>query len=57
MTTPKIFIPKKLEPKKLDIDGAPIDLQEFYGGVTHPDTGKTITSYRKLMVIPSLKET
>ena len=32
-----------------------IDQQEFCAGVTHPDTGETITSYKKLMQIPALK--
>ena len=32
-----------------------VDPQEFSAGVTHPDTGKTITSFRKLMKMPALK--
>ena len=57
METPKIFSPNKLTPATLSAtDNGSIDLQEFCGGVTHPDTGETITSYRKLMKIPSLRK-
>ena len=32
-----------------------VDPQEYCAGVTHPETGKTITSYRKWMQTPALK--
>ena len=36
-------------------NGDYVDPQEFCAGVTHPETGETITSYKKLMQIPALK--
>ena len=33
-----------------------VDPQEYCAGVTHPETGETISSYRKLMQIPELKQ-
>ena len=38
------------------MDKRNIDLQEFCGGVTHPETGATITSYKQLLKIPSLRK-
>ena len=32
------------------------DIQEFCGGVTNPETGKRITSYKTLLKIPELKD-
>ncbi len=56
LEAPKIFTPHSLEAATLSVPEGSIDLQEFCGGVTHPDTGETITSYRKLLKIPSLRE-
>ena len=57
METPTIFTPNKCLPAQISTtDDGNIDLQEFCGGVTHPDTGKTITSYGKLLKIPSLRK-
>ena len=52
---PKLFTPDKLKIATLNIPDGDTDLQEFCGGVTHPDTGKSITSYQKLLKIPSLR--
>jgi len=53
----KIFTPDCLKAAKLSLNEGNIDLQEFCGGVTHPYTGETITSYKKLLQIPSLHDT
>ena len=46
MEAPTIFTPQKLQPAVLSsASEGNIDLQEFCGGVTHPETGATITSY------------
>ena len=49
MEAPNIFTPDCLKAAKLSLNEGNIDLQEFCGGVTHPETGKTITSYKKLI--------
>ena len=57
MEVPKIFTPDALKTATLNIPEGKIDLQEFCGGVSHPETGENITSYRALLKIPSLRET
>ena len=57
MEAPKIFTPDTLKAATLSVPKEPIDLQEFCGGVTHPETGENITSYKALLKIPSLRET
>lgn len=56
MEAPKLFTPRSLETATLTVNENNIDLQNFCGGVTHPTTGETITSYRKLLKIPSLRD-
>lgn len=51
LEAPKIFTPDSLKAATLNVPDGNIDLQEFCGGVSHPDTGENITSYRKLLKI------
>ena len=53
MEAPKQWVPGKFmeEQSKRDY----VDPQEYCPVVTHSETGKTITSYNKLMQIPALK--
>jgi len=55
MEAPKILTPDCLNAAQLSLHKGNIDLQEFCGGVRHPDTGETITSYKKLLQIPLLR--
>ena len=48
-------IPTRMEKQELTFD-ANFDLQEFCGGVVHPITKETITSYKKLVNNPHLKQ-
>ena len=57
MEAPKIFTPNTLKAATLSVPEGTIDLQEFCGGVTHPETGENVTSYKALLKIPSLRET
>ena len=51
-----MFTPDKLKAATLTVPDGNINLQQFCGGVTHPDTGVNITSYRKLLKIPLLRD-
>ena len=53
MDVPKHWVPEKFTEERNKPDH--VDQQEFWAGLTHPDTGEMITSYRKLMQIPALK--
>ena len=53
MEAPKHWVSEKFMKDQANPDH--IDQQEFYTVVTHPDTGETNTSYKKLMQIPALK--
>ena len=53
MESPKHWVPKKFMEERSKPKH--VDQQEFCVGVTHPDTGKTITSYQELMQIPVLE--
>ena len=53
MEAPKHWVPDKFMKDQSNPDH--IDQQEFCAGVTQPDTGETITSYKKEMQIPALK--
>ena len=53
MEAPKHWVPEKFMKDRANPDH--IDQQEFCAGVPHPDTGKTISSYKKLMQIPAPK--
>ena len=57
MEAPKIFTPDKLKTATLNVPEDNIDIQEFCGSVSHPETGENITSYRALLKIPSLRDT
>ena len=53
MEAPKHWVPEKFMEEQNKPEH--VNQQEFCAGVTHPDTGETITSYQKLMQIPALK--
>ena len=53
MEGPKHWVPRNFMEERSKPDC--IDPQEFCAGVTHPETGETITSYKKSMQIPALK--
>ena len=57
MEAPKIFTPDTLKAATLSVPEGNVDLQEFCGGVSHPETGENITSYKALLKIPSLRDT
>ena len=47
MEAPKQWVPEKFMEERSKPDY--VDPQEYCAGVTHPETGERITSYRKLM--------
>ena len=53
MEAPKHWVPEVFMEDQKNPDY--INQQEFCAGVTHPDTGETVTSYKKTMQIPALK--
>ena len=53
MEAPKYRVTEKFTEERNKPDY--VDPQEFCAGVTHPETSETITSYKTLMQIPSLK--
>ena len=53
MEAPKHWVSEKL--MKDQSNPEHVDQQEYCAGFTHPDTGETITSYKKLMQILALK--
>ena len=53
MEAPKHWVPKTFMEERSKPNY--VNPQEYCAGVTHPETGETITSYKKWMQIPSLK--
>ena len=53
METPKTWVPKSFMEERSKPNY--VNPQEYCAVVTHPETGETITSYKKLMQIPALK--
>ena len=47
MEAPKHWVPQKIMEARIKLDY--VNPREFCAGVTHPETGKMITSYRRLM--------
>ena len=56
MEAPKIYTPDTLMPATLSVPEGNVDLQEFCGGVSHPETGENLTSYKQLLKIPALRD-
>ena len=54
MAVPQAWVTQSF--KKVDNMTHVNDIDHFCAGVTHPTTGATITNYRKLISIPTMKE-
>ena len=53
MEAPKAQMPETFREERSKPDY--VNPKEYCAGVTHPETGETITSYQQLMQIPALK--